>query len=253
MAKDAPKPASGEVTFVKKPAKVGEKTTKKSHRVTDMKFSVKGKEVPFHEEFDSEYTRETLAIDATSGLATKAKVTYAKHVKAQTTDGKAAPVDKVLDGKTFVIERKGTSIVVTDEAGKPVPAAEEKLVAKEHKSFGKADEATTALVAKPRKVGDDLSDVAKALALKMAGDDDGGNEVKDLKFSLKSIDATTSTFDTSFTAVGEKGDLTIKLAGTVKVQNDDVDLGEVNLSGPLTLTGKANATGTLTSTEVESH
>lgn len=240
------------MTFERKAYAVGQKMLKKNDRITDMKVSAKGQEVPVHEEFHAEYTREILALDG-AGTPTKVKVTYSKHVKTRTTGPKTAPEEKLLEGKTYIVERKDAALVMTDEAGKPVSAAEEKQLAKDLKGVGKPDEVTLALVSKPRKVGDSLDDVVKALADKAAGDNDGKRpETKDIKLTLRSVEGTTALCDLSLTLVAENGKLTIKVAGTVKLQTDDADVSELKLTGPLTMTGDPSAQGTFTSNESES-
>ncbi len=115
-------------TFKTKPAAVGDKTTTTEKSSNDLSMEASGHKIHVQEEVEKELLVEVLAVDGQHG--SKAKVTYTKYKSTSTKDGTKEPEVK-LEGKSYIVERKGDALVVTDANGGSVPKKdEEKIVAR---------------------------------------------------------------------------------------------------------------------------
>ncbi len=242
-------------TFKTRPAAVGDKATTSETSSSDLNLEVSGHKIHVQEEVEKERLVEVLAVGGQ--YATKAKVTYTKYKSTSTKDGKSDPEIK-LEGKSYIVERKGDALVVTDANGATVPKDEEKVVSKDMKSLGKPDDVTVALDSKPRKVGDSLDDVADALAKKMTEDGDGSGskaEAKGAHLKLVSVDHVGDhdvgnlEFSVDVVMKNKKMDMTMAMKGTGKFRTDDSDIGELNMTAPVTMTGEVTGSGTIMMSE----
>jgi len=248
-----PAQADKTITFSTKAKAVGDKYTTSEEMRTKFTVVVGNQTVNMEGVENEERKTEVLAVK--DGLATKVRATYTKHTKDVKTDGKPKDERSPVAGKTYLVERKGDAIVVTDNAGKAVSAVEQKKIEGDYKRLGKPDEVTNALKSKPRKIGDKLDDVAAALAgqLKDRGSKAGSNvTVEQTKLVLsgtKRIDgADHAVLDLTMKLSGDEpnGKLTMTLGGQVFVRIDEASFGEIAVSGPITMTGKgADLRGTM--------
>ncbi len=241
------------VQFKSKPLVVGDKYTATEESLMKMVLAAKGQSVTIEQHETEERKIEVLVVK--DGLPSKIRVRYARHTKDTKADGKPKPSPSPVGGKTYVVERKGTEIVVTNEQGKAVTEEEREQVTKDHRRLGKPDEITTALKSKPRKVGENLDDVAKALAdqFKERSAERGEKvTIHDPKLTLtevKKIDGVEhAVLDLGLRMTAENTDVTISmgLKGKVIVRVDEASHGEINVSGPLKITGGASGDGSVT-------
>jgi hypothetical protein len=246
------------VQFQPRRPAVGDAVTTKSSSTTSMTINAKSKTVSVNQAEEKEKVVQLLAV--AGDLATKAKVTYRKFSKTTSTGGSpGTPVD-VVGGKTFVVERKGDALLVTDEQGGKPSTEQEDVVAQDMRSFGKPDDVDIAMASKPRSVGDDMSDVADALKMKFQTEI-GGNEkpeVQDARVTLAAVhDRGGHKFADLDIALSfkmkKKGmKMTMTLKGTLTIPTDDVDVASGNMAGPITIDGDATGSGNITFTETSS-
>jgi hypothetical protein len=241
------------VTFKSKAAAVGDKHSSSEDMLMTMAVRVSGKSMTIDSSETEERKTEVLAV--ADGVATKVRVRYLKHQKESKVDGKSSSATSPVGGKTYIVERKGDKVVVTNADGKSVSPEEEKQLIKNYRRLGKPDEITKTLKSKPRKVGEKLDDVAKAMSDQFRERSDASEKVTieetKLVFSeVKKIDGIEhAVLDLTVKMVAEPGadgKLTMDLKGKVLVRIDEASYGEITMAGPIKMTGRTDATGSLT-------
>ena len=159
-------PLAPVVVFESRPAVVGEKFTTTTVEKTDTHVvGNDGKKIDALENSTTIRVEETLAVSA--GVRSKVRLHYLK--KTTPAGDQASPVE----GKTYLVERRGEALIITTEDGHAPPEAEEKVVHTEESALGKGDKVTLVLGAKPRKVGEPMTDVLAALIDKFSEGKDG--------------------------------------------------------------------------------
>lgn len=249
-----PADTAATVTFKSKAAAVGDKSTSAEDTRMTMTVAAGGRNTTIEQHETEERKTDVLAIG--DGLAKKVRVKYASHKKESRSDGKAAPAASPVSGKTYIVERKGETLVVTSADGKSVSEAEEKHLTKNYRRLGKPDEITKALKSKPRKVGDKLDDVAQAMAEQFkersgeSGEKVTIQETKLVFSELKKIDGVEhAILDLTIKMVADSAQgmkVTMDLKGKVHVRVDEASYGEINMTGPIKITGGAQGDGSVT-------
>lgn len=198
---------------------------------------------------DRETTVEKSEVLGVEGkIVTKKKITYAEKTKVQSENGKDKSTPSPLVGKTYVLAMVDGKPAVTDEAGKSVPAVEEELVLKSHRSFGKPDPMFDGMPQGAIRVGDEVPSLKKALQDNLADSDDGKDHPE---FIVDSVKLTTidkgndlvGVFALEITVQTPKDSkdpfaMKAKLTGTMKLRAKDGWLTGMELKGPLDLAGK---------------
>jgi hypothetical protein len=238
-------------TFTKEVPKVGTKRNEESK--TDLSFNIKFKRAGkvIHggdfEKTDVEKTRsEVLAVS--DDAVTKVRVTFIEKYAAEGS-GKGAPKKKSspVTGKTYEVEAVGGKLVITREGGKPMSAAERKVVEKELKSLGKPDKMSAFIPNRPLIEGEKLP-VTQAIVREMfgGGDDEDEVSVDQATFTFRGTrnegGKTHGLFDASLKiTVSPKGEdmgMLMGLTGKLVVDAATSQVLQVSLKGPITMRGK---------------
>lgn len=252
---DAPVEADDKktITFVSKPATVGTRYTSTEETTSSFTVTTKGQTMNVDAVEKEERRTEVLAVK--DQVPWKVRARYVSHEKVQKIGGNEKREASPVSGKTYLVERKGDTVVVTSESGKPVSAEEEAKVAKDYKRVGKPDEITRTLTSKPRKIGESLDDVAKALAdqFKERGAEPGQDiKVEETKLVLsgtKRIDGfehAVLDLTVKMRGTAKNANVEMTMAGQVFVRIDEASFGEIAVSGPVSMSGAdASIKGTL--------
>lgn len=198
---------------------------------------------------DRETTVEKSEVLGVEGkIVTKKKITYAEKTKIESENGKEKGAPSPLVGKTYVLAMVSGKPTVTDEAGKSVPAEEEELVLKSHRSFGKPDPMMDGMPDAPMRVGEEVPKLKKALQENLSDADDGNDRpdfiVDSVKLtSIEKGDDLTGVFALEITvqtsaASKDPFAMKAKLTGTMKLRAKDGWLTGMEIKGPLELVGK---------------
>ncbi len=111
-----------------------------------------------------EDTERDIEILATSGgVVTKVKLTYTRVARTRTIDGAAKPNLGAVEGRSYVVERSGGPLRIDPVDAKPLTEPEEAEIKGSMASLGKQDGVAKTLASKPRRVGERLDDVARAM------------------------------------------------------------------------------------------
>lgn len=189
---------------------------------------------------------EALAVEART--VTRAKVTFVEKTRVQSENGTEKSTPAPVVGKTYVLALVGGKPAVTDEGGKPVPAAEEELVLRTHRAFGKPRPSLDAFPKGPLRVGDEVPSLKGAMQEQLSDAEEGADHPEFVVDSVKlaSIEKgadPVAVFKIALTARTPDGSkepfaMSARLEGTLKVRaRDGAELG-LDVRGPLKLEGR---------------
>jgi hypothetical protein len=244
--------AESAITFSAKHAAIGNKQVVFEKSSISVQMTTKSTTVSLTDETTTEKTAEAVAVNGE--LYTKVLLVYSKYAKKTVDNDKPRPNAVDLTGKSYLLERRGTELLVTDPNGGAVSAAEAKAVKSDSSSFGKADNVDAVLASKARKVGAPIDDVAEALRQRLSDDFNSGSghvDVRDLHLDFHAVepegDHRVATFGCSFVAEmnGNPVVMTMTVAGPVRLRVDDTTEGGVSFSGPIVISGAASGSGAI--------
>lgn len=184
--------------------------------------------------------------------ATKLEVTYHKLAKVEVQNGKTRNVPSPLVGKTYVVEAKDGNTVVSARAGKPVPAAEQALVAEDYRSLGKPNFMLDGLPSGPIQIGARVPSMEEAMKKSfiqsMGGKPGEQWQISDPVVTLtgrgraEGAQVAFLTFEMAMTMSQPGGfSMTMHMKGTVTIRLADGWPIAMIMSGPMDIMGTKNA------------
>lgn len=220
---------------------VGAKWSEEQTQIMDLTVTAKGQTVPLQRESVEKKQVEVLAVSADA--VTKAKVTYDVTDK-QTVGGKSQAMPAPHSGKTYILDATGGKITITVDGGAAPGKDDLEVVTKAEKRFGQADR--MALLVKDRefKKGEAV-DFPPDQIKDLMGDDELVVEALRLTYSANAGD--NPVFDMAMKAKANQPDAVIEmdLTGKATIDRKTGEAIEMTLEGPIKMTGKASATGTM--------
>ncbi len=232
--KESP-PVDPGTKFVKKPLTAGVKRTEEMKADSTLSLTVMGTIQQIQSIETSKKEEEIL--EATNNAITKLKVTFTEDSKSTAMGGNPAKVKpSAINGKTYVVVSKDGKLTVLNDKDKPASKAEAALVEKHYKMLGKPDPMLVGMPDRALKEGDDVPELAEALA-KALKEHDEKSSVEGAKVSFKSKDGETGIFAISLTIKNGEGPfkVTVPLTGTMVFRTADAWHTKMDLTGPLTL------------------
>ena len=212
----SPALAGGSVTIDKKAPPAGTRYTEAGDLAVNMKVAVKFGQKDIKQTFTTKtHKSKDVEVLASEGeIITKARVTYTAHAETKNQSGKPAEsVNKPYVGKTYVIERKGEELVVTDQQGNAPPADELKSVRDDNKRFGKPDGMLSQFP--DNFAAGQTIDVGPELAKEMLGGDDQNMSVKTAQITFKRVKKVkgkeVAFFDMNFVIGGGEGPMSMSM------------------------------------------
>jgi len=185
----------------------------------------------------------TLAVADKAATKTKVEI---KEMKASQTgpDGKVQEEAAPIAGKTYILSLKDGSLTATTAAGGEVTAEELAALQNEYKRFGKPDPVAGFLDKKTVKTGETLSVPAELAAELFATEK--GQKVEKMTFTLKATrdlgGQKCAVLDTVLNMSAQLGPvmkMTIEQKGEAVIAISTSELKSLELSGPVTMTGRA--------------
>lgn len=193
-------------------------------------------------------------LEVVENRAHKAKVTYPlSRVMSPENPDAAKEISQVVEGKSYLITRNGTSLMVTDAEGAIPTQQEFEIVVNSMESFGQSNPLATFLLTREIRVGDRL-EVPLDVASKMMGFDSLG-EVQRFELHLVEVKELNgkqcAVFAATIAALGKPDNpLNVQAQGNVVIEIATCRTLEATLTGPLSLqttdqNTEYNATGDL--------
>lgn len=239
----APAAAKGPITITQKAPPAGTKFTESGDLNVDMKVAIKFGQKNIKQSFASKAkkVKEVEVLASEGETITKAKVTYKIHKETKTQSGKPpASSEKPFVGKSYILERKGEELVVTDAQGQAPPADELAAVKDDNERFGKPD---IMLSQFPDKFEPGQTiDVGPELAKDMLGGKDENMKVEKATITFKKTKKVggkeAAIFNMDFVIGGGDGpmSMSMKLKGEAVMFLDGGWPLSINLKGPIALT-----------------
>jgi hypothetical protein len=193
-------------------------------------------------------------LEVVENRARKAKVTYPlSRVMSPENPDAANEIAQVVEGKSYLITRSGTNLMVTDTDGAIPTQQEFEIVVNSMESFGQPNPLATFLLTREIRVGDRL-EVPLDVASKMMGFDSLG-DVQRFELHLVEVKEINgkqcAVFAATIAALGKPDNpLNVQAQGNVVIEIATCRTLEATLTGPLSLqtadqTTEYTATGDL--------
>ncbi len=193
-ASAAATPAAAKPKPAKKPLgaapEVGTERTVEKSTTTKVRTLYQGRDVVIGNETSETTSEKVLAVE--EGAIHKLRVTYDSASRVRTMGGSDQKAPSVIAGKTYIVERDGSKVIVTDKDGKPVSDDESKEVAKDYSGIGKADPLLGAVPKRKLTEGEPVAEVEEALKRFFIDLGDDKNEVTVKKVTAKLTGTTES-------------------------------------------------------------
>ena len=234
-------PPSDSVKLANTVPGVGAKWSEEQAQTMDLTVTAQGKTVALKRESVEKKQVEVLAVSAEA--VTKAKITYEVTDK-QIVGGKEKAMPVAHSGKTYILDATGGKLAITADGGAAPTKEELEVITKAEKRFGKADRMSVLLKDREFKKGETVDFPADQIA-DLMGDDEMVVEVLKLTYSANAGD--NPVFDMVMKAKVTQPDSVIEmdLTGKATVDLKSGEALDMTLEGPIKMTGKASATGTM--------
>ncbi|MBA2541756.1 MAG: hypothetical protein H0V17_19085 [Deltaproteobacteria bacterium] len=240
----AAQPKTDSVTLTERQHQVGDKWTEEKKEVSDLILTANGKKMPLKSERHEKRTVEVLAVDKTG--PSRAKYTFTTD-----TETKIAPAPgggpTAIQGKTYTLSF-GDPYTIAGSQG-AVPAAEEDLVRKRVKRFGKADHLGKLLAGKTFVKGK-LVKLSVAELTEAAPDPDLKLVAMTLVYT--GMRADRALFDVTMKGEGSKGSstMTLDFKGKIEVDPKTNTPLDARMEAVVKQTGANTVEGTLRMTTI---
>jgi hypothetical protein len=182
-------------------------------------------------------------LEAVDGRAVKAKASFPLSRRQSPESGSPDELaTQPIEGKSYIMQREGDRLTITDMAGHIPPAEEYKLVAESLENVGKPNPLALLLVERHVMVGQRIL-VPRDMVEQLLGFDDPVGSVRRFELTLVRVDEADEThpveravFQTGIEIVpNDASPLTISLKGEMVVETESCRLASVELAGPVSL------------------
>ena len=213
---------------------VGAERTVERSTLTKVRTIFQGRNVLIGNERNERTVERVLAVKG--GAVQKLRVTYQNAVRTRTMDASEQRSPTHLQGKTFVVERRGAEVVVTDEAGQAVAPEEDRDVKDDYRTLGERDPLLGALPSRPLKAGERVAELEAALKRHFESLGDAKNTIivagvtATLKGSTKTLHTFAVTIDMQLK--GRTQAFSAKLSGDYQARVADGWPTKIAVEGP---------------------
>ncbi len=187
----------------------------------------------------SRQEREIEVLEVTNGQARRARVSYPLAREMSPENPKPEiEVSQEVEGKSYLITRSGTQLLITDSSGAIPTRKEFEIVLSSMENFGKANPLAEFLLSQEIQIGDTLK-VPTEIAANMMGFDKMGEVEKfELRLEeLREVDGRQcALFYATIATVGStQAPLRIVATGSVAIEIATGRTIEATLKGPVTM------------------
>jgi hypothetical protein len=208
----------------------------------DLKINADGKTAQLQRQSTEKKQVEVLGL--TGDVVTKAKITY-EVTDQQSMNGKTQAMPSPISGKTYLLEAAGDKITVTLDGGAAASPAEVEAVLDAEDRFGKPSKMEALIAGRTFKKGEAVDFPADQIADALG--EKKGMKVTKLTLTYSGVDGSDPVFDMTMGFTQEQPDMSMTVQATGKV-TADLATGELlamSVEGPVEMSGKATATGTI--------
>jgi hypothetical protein len=242
------------VRFTQRPSQVGDQVSQQLAVHLQLKTTIIQSGQTAHESEDimrRQQRRVIEVLEAIDGRATQARATFPVSRRQSPENRDPAELaTQPIEGKTYLMQREGDRLQVTDLAGHTPPLEEFKLVVESLENVGKPSPLASLLMSRPVTVGQRIL-VPRDLVQQLLGFDDPVGSVRRFEIMLSELSPATeqnslerATFKTRIEIVpNDASPLTISLQGEMVVETATCRLTTVQLKGPVSLSSIERTAG----------
>lgn len=231
--------AADSVLFTFKPPQVGQQGNHQSDVSLDLNTTYRqaGQLISFDsQQIVRHLERRVKVLEVADDRAMKVEVQFPKATETVTHSKQSeGSQPQAIEGKTYLVERRGENLTVANTQGKPVPEQEQTLVARCMDMVGRTSPLAKYLDGKQLKVGQSLR-LPVELATELLGTKEAGVVAKSVVFSLAEVkrekDQTVANFEMQI-GLELPGSDTMNIQGIVQLNPETCQVIAVDFSGPL--------------------
>ena len=229
------------VEFHYRPPQVGQQGTHEMQFQLELNIAVRqaGRTISAEQQqLARDQQRQMRILQVTDNHASKVEVTYRKAQEA-VSRGKqeGLPQRQSIEGKSYLVERKGDDLIVTDLEGQPVPEDERTLVAASMQSIGKPSPLGLLLNGKKVPIGSTVK-LPNAMAADLLGMKDTGGEPQKVDLVLREVRQENGRrlayFDLSIVLKLTAGG-TMEIKGDLQIEPETCQVAAANFAGPVSM------------------
>jgi len=233
--------AADSVQFSNPPPQVGERGAREMQFSLDLSVTLRqaGQLISDRrQQLTRKQERVVTVVEVTDKLVTKAQVFFSTaREEAVEVDHAPNRITQPIEGKTYVVERRASDLVVTDTKGNDVPPEERILVATAMESIGRPSPLGTLLHGKTVAVGQTLA-LPNEMASELFGVKEPGGAAQHVELTLRSVrhELQRQVADFNMLIVLKlPGGGTIDVKGSVEIDPDTCQVASASFSGPVTM------------------
>jgi hypothetical protein len=140
-----------------------------------------------------------------------------------------------IEGKTYIVERQGATLAVSDQAGQPVPDDQRRLVEANMDSIGHRNQLGRFLHGKAVEVGETVA-LPKEMAADLLGMREANGDAQRIELTLRSMKSTPTGPMADFAAVMQVkigGGSTLDVKGDLQIDPGTCRIVSANFAGPI--------------------
>ncbi len=198
-----------------------------------------------HQKLSRTQERHVTVLQVAGDRATKVQVQYAKAQEeiGSSESGEAHAMS--IEGKTYIVERRGSQLLVTAPDGSDVPDDERNLVAANMDSVGHSNQLGRFLHGKTVQVGETLQ-LPKEMAADLLGLREANGNAQKVELILRRVDVEEgrrlADFDTVIVMQLGSGS-TLDVRGSLQFDVDTCHTTAADFSGPISSEGEQPTRG----------
>lgn len=234
------------VRFKQRPTAVGDRVVQQLDVHLDLKTIITQSGQTAHESSDAmrrEQRRVIEVLAVAKSRATRVRATFPVS-RRQSPENKSAQelAAQPIEGKTYLMQRHGDKLQITDSEGRTPPLEEFKLVVESLENVGKPSPLAELLMSRPIALGQRIL-VPRDIVQQLLGFQEPIGAVRRFELTLVGLSPADemhstelATFQTGIEIVpSDASPLTISLQGEMIVETSTCRLAAVNLRGPVSL------------------
>lgn len=177
------------VRFQRQTARSGDVSVQQVHCVLDLEMSIRqaGQIVQAHQQqLQRKQSRRLVILSAGEAAPQRAQITYDASSVAVAAGEQTSQSQQAVAGKTYLLERRGQQLLITDPDGQEVPDEERAIVAENMGSFGLPNPIAQFFHGQTVRVGQTLNLPAE-LARDLVGFTDAGQTISKFRMKLSQL------------------------------------------------------------------
>ncbi|HTQ41096.1 MAG TPA: hypothetical protein VMJ32_19080 [Pirellulales bacterium] len=234
--------AAQAVTFTYRAPQIGQQASHEMQFTLDLNITLQqaGQIISSEmQQLSRDQDRQVTVLQVADNKATKVQVFYSKAWE-QVTRGKqaATPQTQPIEGKAYMVERRGADLMVTDPQGHDVPEEERTLVASSMEAIGHPSPLGTYLDGKKVAIGETLR-LPNDMASDLLGVKEAGGQAQKVELTLHGVNQDEdgrhlANFD-MLVILQLPGGGTMSVKGQLQIEPESCQVASASFDGPVSM------------------